>query len=679
MNRKSIDIYMKKIVVILIIFSGIFRLSAQERLVISNATGNGQPCVWIKWYDEKVFYPEGVNIYRTTQSTGQRIKLNERPIKKGDYKIPEQLMAADTTLKRYIAIANEVKPADVKEFVSVLLIVKTLESNDFSKFCGIMYEDVSIVPGEAYSYELYELKSGQEKLIEKSSFLQAASFTPMNAPQKLEVEAGDSEVSIRWLPEARRYWGINIYRKKAGENDFSLANKRPIMLSEVPKEDGSTGYPDVFFIEGDLQNGVDYTYKIQGLDYFARPTVFSEEITVTPRDKTPPTAPNAVRAEVGLLDITLVWLHNYPSNDMKGYNIYRQKGRKGENIQINKTLLPVTQKTYYDTVPEPGVFVYRVAAVDSSGNEGISFSAVGEVLDIFPPAKPTGLQVAADTGRFILTWNPNTEKDLAGYRVYRTVGNNRDNNYVLLNAKPMNTNQFIDSLPKNAKNFFFYKVAAMDSAYNMSEYSDPRSSRMPDVIAPREPFIIGVTQETKALRIDWLDNAESDLMGYDIYRYQSKDSLKTLKRLNTSLIKAGMHLFTDYFIEYNTDYRYYLTAVDSSGNVSLPSVPFDGKFIADEVCPVEVAKLKASVKKNGDISLSWKVETKRDEGYSGCVVYRKVPQTNTYKALSTLSEATKYSDKFDAENNVYYYQVRAYGQNGCVVKSEEIEVRKREK
>jgi hypothetical protein len=658
----------------LMCFSG---LPAQERMVVSNASGNGQTCVWIKWYDEKVFYPEGVNIYRISQIDGQRIMLNQQPVKKGDYQIPEHVFEADTTLKDYVAMAKEAKPEDVKGFLSLLLIIKTLGNNEFSKYAGIMYDDCSVVPGQAYSYEIYELVNGNEQLIEKSSYITIAEFASTPPPDSLEVIAGDSRVSMRWKPEVKRYWGVNVYRKNNNDTSFTLRNNMPIMLSEIPKEDGSTGYPDTFFDEDNLQNGTAYTYKIRGIDYFARPTLFSEEITVTPKDKTPPIAPHNVSTDVGLFDITLTWQHDFQSSDMKGYNIYRMKGHSDEKRLLNHTLLPPAQRAYYDTVPEPGTFIYRIAAVDSSGNEGLSFPTVGEVLDIFPPAQPTGLQVVADTGKILLSWNSNQEKDLMGYRVYRTVGHDRDDNYVLLNTRVVAKTQFTDSLPRNAKNFFFYKIVALDSSYNKSEYSVARSARMPDVIAPREPFIVNVAQEVKAIRIEWLNNAESDLAGYHIYRFQPEDSAGTLKQLNIAPIKAGIHLFTDNWAMPNTAYRYYLTAMDSSGNVSLPSTPYDGKIITEDVCPFEIKAVKASVKKNGTVVISWRISTENEDAFQGCILYRKSPQTNTYKPINTLSTNTRYTDKFEDNDTLFHYQVRVYGKNGCVVKSDEIGARKK--
>ena len=647
--------------------------SAQERLVVSNATVQGKNCIWLKFYDEKVFYPEGVNIYRITDDE-QRIKLNAQPFKKGFYQIPEEKLSLDSMLQEYKGIADNVKPQDVKGFLSLLLIIKTLEDNDYAKYVGVLYEDCDIVSGNRYAYEVYEIIGGKEKLIEKSTPIKVETFQPIESPDSLNIIATDSKVTIVWKPEAKAFWATNIYRKRADEDVFIQLNKSPVIISETPQKNGSKGYPEIFFIDDSVQNGISYTYKIEGIDYFARPTQATQEITVTPRDLTPPISPSNVRTEVGLLDITLTWQNNFKSKDMLGYNIYRKRGRNDEQLKINKELLPHTQEIYYDTLTEPGVYIYYVASVDSSGNEGFSYPSTKEILDIFPPKSPKGLEVAADTGRIILSWSENTEKDLLGYRIYRTVGNDRDGNYVLLNADPIKETEYIDSLPKNAKNFFFYKIAALDSAFNMSEYSQPRSSRMPDIIAPRAPFITNVFQNEKSMKIEWLSNAESDLMGYDIYRFQLSDSTNTLKRLNISILPSNAMLFTDNWAEGNTAYRYYLTAIDSSGNISEPSVSYDGMLIVEPDCKTEVRKLKGSTKKDGKISLTWKVDNKNDDTFQGSIVYKKTENTQAFKALTNLLNGEKYTDKFAGEDKEYKYQIRTYDKNGCIAKSEEISI-----
>jgi bacillopeptidase F len=70
--------------------------------------------------------------------------------------------------------------------------------------------------------------------------------------------------------------------------------------------------------------------------------------------------------------------------------------------------------------------VERVASLDFSGRsveiQGLPSEAVEVVTtDVFPPAVPKGLVAVADSaaGAIDLSWAPDSDSDLAAYRVYR--------------------------------------------------------------------------------------------------------------------------------------------------------------------------------------------------------------------------------------------------------------------
>ncbi|HXH04996.1 MAG TPA: fibronectin type III domain-containing protein, partial [Vicinamibacterales bacterium] len=85
---------------------------------------------------------------------------------------------------------------------------------------------------------------------------------------------------------------------------------------------------------------------------------------------------------------------------------------------------PIAGARFEDPIAEFGrERCYEVRALEKVGRfvvEGEpSPRACVTPRDTFPPAPPTGLTAVAAPGAVNLIWNPNTEKDLAGYVVLR--------------------------------------------------------------------------------------------------------------------------------------------------------------------------------------------------------------------------------------------------------------------
>ena len=101
--------------------------------------------------------------------------------------------------------------------------------------------------------------------------------------------------------------------------------------------------------------------------------------------------------------------------------------------------------------------------------------------DTFPPAAPAGVQAvfsALPERSFIdLTWTPNSESDLAGYNVYRRVGNEPA---AKINSELVKTPRFADPGIQRGTTYF-YSVSAVDLRGNESTKSAETSE-----LAPRE-------------------------------------------------------------------------------------------------------------------------------------------------------------------------------------------------
>jgi GH35 family endo-1,4-beta-xylanase len=98
----------------------------------------------------------------------------------------------------------------------------------------------------------------------------------------------------------------------------------------------------------------------------------------------------------------------------------------------------------------------------------IGFVVKGAVVLDEPPAAPTGLAATAGNQTISLDWNDNTEPDLAGYNVYRSMTSG--SGYSKLNVSLVSTSDYIDNTVTNGIPYY-YVVTAVDSNDHESGYS----------------------------------------------------------------------------------------------------------------------------------------------------------------------------------------------------------------
>jgi len=118
---------------------------------------------------------------------------------------------------------------------------------------------------------------------------------------------------------------------------------------------------------------------------------------------------------------------------------------------------------------------YTVRTAEKVDDTVIESAATSEVcvtpVDTFPPAAPTSLQTVASVGAITLIWEPNTEKDLAGYIVLR---GESESDLQPITPSPITATGFKDDLAPGIHHV--YAVRAVDKAGNMS----PPSNRAED-------------------------------------------------------------------------------------------------------------------------------------------------------------------------------------------------------
>jgi hypothetical protein len=155
---------------------------------------------------------------------------------------------------------------------------------------------------------------------------------------------------------------------------------------------------------------------------------------------------------------------------LAGYRIYRSRtGKPGSFQLVGESKEP----RYLDSDFEFGhAYTYEVRALFKEGgtiaeSEG---SQPYEVIprDIFPPASPIGLTALYTVGAVELVWTANSEKDLAGYYVYRREDGEQPKK---LNKELLRTPILRDASvePNHA---YVYQVTAVDLSNNESHRSE---------------------------------------------------------------------------------------------------------------------------------------------------------------------------------------------------------------
>lgn len=136
----------------------------------------------------------------------------------------------------------------------------------------------------------------------------------------------------------------------------------------------------------------------------------------------------------------------------------------------------VTGHEWTDTPVDYGkTYTYMVQALVDAGDKKVVESDLSETRtvtpeDKFPPAVPSGLRADRTGNGVSLVWEPDTDPDLAGYRVYRSEGNGPWQKLADVNVVP----SYSDATAEHGKTYR-YAVSAFDRAakVNESERSAP--------------------------------------------------------------------------------------------------------------------------------------------------------------------------------------------------------------
>lgn len=227
------------------------------------------------------------------------------------------------------------------------------------------------------------------------------------------------------------------------------------------------------------------------------------------------------------------------------------KNKLGEFAWVVQPNSPLPATTYY----------FRMAgAHGASLDTYTNYPQVQIAGPDLPPAAPTGLVATAGDGVVSLNWNDNGEPDLAGYNVYRST--NLGGPYTKINGSLALTSDYSDTAVTNGTTYY-YVVTAEDSAVNESGNSSEVSAT-PTSQPPEAPTGLMAAAGYARVSLNWNDNGEIDLAGYNVYRSTTMGGPYT--KLNGTLVAISSYM--DVAVTNGITYYYVVTAEDNTANES---------------------------------------------------------------------------------------------------------------
>jgi hypothetical protein len=143
-----------------------------------------------------------------------------------------------------------------------------------------------------------------------------------------------------------------------------------------------------------------------------------------------PSPPATLQLKSAALSVSLTWprsaedpgvLSPEPSTNFLGYSVYRRDDTAGTGSPfVLLSVRPQTGTVFHDLGVETGrTYTFMVRSLSTSGVESSGVTASATPQDGTPPASPINVKATSgpDVGKITISWAPNSEGDLVGYRL----------------------------------------------------------------------------------------------------------------------------------------------------------------------------------------------------------------------------------------------------------------------
>jgi YD repeat-containing protein len=313
-----------------------------------------------------------------------------------------------------------------------------------------------------------------------------------------------------------------------------------------------------------------YSYRVRATDAANNLSTYSNigsATTQAPSDTTAPSTPTGLHTTaVSATEIDIAWTASTDNVGVQSYKVDRCTGAGCSNFAQIATPWS-TSLANTSGITSGGTYIYRVRAVDASGNiSGYSstLTVVATAADTTAPTAPTGLTATTASSTAInLSWTASTDNvGVTGYLVERCLTSSCTYTQI---ATPTTTSYSDTGLTGSTS--YSYRVRAKDAANNFSGYSSTASATTQaagDTTPPTAPSGLTTTLvQSKRVDLSWV--ASSDTVGVTGYRVERAGSgCTSFTQVGTPTATT----FSDTTVSQLTTYCYRVWATDAANNPS---------------------------------------------------------------------------------------------------------------
>ncbi|MCB9018521.1 MAG: hypothetical protein H6544_08020 [Prevotellaceae bacterium] len=540
-----------------------------------------------------------------------------------------------------------------------LLFGMALFSCDFSlevaKAAALHYVDKAIEKGAKYQYRAVfgeDASSLNPNVAVLDVDTKVLSVLP--APKDFKVDFDEWQVDFEWpMVGHKGYYSGYVIERSVDKVNFKPVRTRPI----IPMENESYR-EDIASFRDSLPNQDDvFYYRLKGYSPFGLYGPFSNVVKGQGKYDFKQID---VRIDTVIFDkkntAEVRWsVDKKYERKIKGFRVTKSSNMKNSKI-VNPTLLSSNKRKLKDEDASRSYY-YAVEAYGYKEGEVSSSSLYyGYKPDSIPPAVPVGLKATIDSaGVSHISWNPNKESDLLGYRLYFSNSGREDDFFDVLDTIYKDT-LYVDTLSLNTlTNNIYYKVLALDRNYNPSALSKTVKVSKPDTIAPVGVVFAFPVQPKESVLLQWENTPSQDAKYMELYR-QIDDTGKVVLLRRFNIGKKTESKFEDFYPFSGEVVQYFMVVYDEVGNTTKSRT---SKFQTKGERPGCVSELKLKLineESKKMIILNWKNNS--TAVVNRFVVYRKEDGGRMLPIASVRANNTFYEDKSVAIGSKYVYIVR---------------------